>query len=92
MIGRGGDKPGAQAVVRGFGARDAALGTGIVLAVAGEGDARRWLALAAACDLADLAANAVNADGMDTAELALGVGLPAAAALAYGGAALIAES
>lgn len=91
MIGRGGDRPGAQAVVRGFGARDAALGIGILLAAGAGTEARRWLALAAVCDLADLAANGVNADDMDAADMAFGLGLPAAAAVAYGTAALTAE-
>lgn len=84
LVGRGGDRKQFQAFIRGFGARDVALGSGIFLTAADPAAARRWLGLAAFADVGDLVANSLIADDMNAVERAFGVGLPAAAALLFG--------
>jgi hypothetical protein len=54
-IGADAARPAAQVAIRGLGARDVALSAGALSAL-GDADAlRRWVAAAAACDLADVA-------------------------------------
>jgi hypothetical protein len=48
--------PGAQALARGFGVRDVAIGAGALAALQGEGNVRDWMLAGAAADAADLAA------------------------------------
>jgi len=48
--------PGAQALARGFGMRDVAIGAGALAALQGGGNVRDWMLAGAAADAADLAA------------------------------------
>lgn len=62
------DDPARQVAIRGLGARDVALGIGMLVALRGEGDARRaarWLEAGIVADLGDAAATAV-AEDLDT--------------------------
>ena len=59
-IGADSRRPGTQLLARAFGARDAALGVGALLALREGAPARRWLQLAAATDAADVVASLVG--------------------------------
>lgn len=78
--------PRAQVVIRGLGARDAALGALMIRAVLGGGDVRSVAAASAAADLTDLVATLLAGDVLSR-EARIGNGLVAAGA-AVGGAAL----
>jgi hypothetical protein len=55
-IGADASRPAVQIALRGLGARDVALSAGALWAAGDRESLRRWLAAAACCDLADLAA------------------------------------
>jgi hypothetical protein len=55
-IGDDAETPGAKVMVRGLGARDAALGLGALAALSGGDSAQRWIEAGALSDLGDLAA------------------------------------
>jgi hypothetical protein len=50
------ERPGAQAVMRGFGARDVAIGAGLLAAVRGGAPTRPWLLAGMLADAADAVA------------------------------------
>ena len=56
-IGDDAHRPGTRVLARAFGARDAALGLGALLALLDGAPARRWLRLAAAIDAVDAMAS-----------------------------------
>jgi hypothetical protein len=63
-IGDAGATPGAQALARGFGARDVAIGAGALVALQRGGDARNWLLAGAASDFADLVATVIAREAL----------------------------
>lgn len=71
---------GAQLLLRALGIRDAALGAGLWLALAGDGDAGTWLALGALSDAVDGVAAIAGARRLPPSTVALvGIGGPAGA-------------
>ena len=58
-IGEVSSAPGAQALARGFGMRDVAIGAGTLAALGSEGNVRDWMLAGAAADAADLAATII---------------------------------
>lgn len=81
-VGDHADNPSSHVLVRGFGARDLALGAGALAALASGDGVRPWLVAATAGDLADLAATLVGGSALPRS------GLIGTAALAGGAAAL----
>ena len=63
-IGDASATPGAQALARGFGMRDVAIGTGALVALQRGGDARHWLLAGAASDFADLVATVIAREAL----------------------------
>jgi hypothetical protein len=55
-VGEVADTPGAQALARGFGIRDVAIGAGALAALQNDRDVRDWMLAGAAADAADLVA------------------------------------
>ena len=53
-IGDASSAPGTQALARGFGVRDVAIGAGALAALGSEGNVRDWMLAGAAADVADL--------------------------------------
>jgi hypothetical protein len=52
-VGRFADTPGAKTITRGFGARDIAIGAGLLSALESGNDPRPWLLMGAAADAGD---------------------------------------
>jgi hypothetical protein len=82
-IGGDGGRPGVGVLAVGFGARDAAIGLGVVRAV-GEGHgARPWLAAGVVADTADLVATVRRRDDLPAAAV-VGISLLAGGSIAAG--------
>jgi hypothetical protein len=78
--GKGVDNAGGRLMTRAFGARDAALGLGVLLAARRGAPLKSWLRLSGLCDVADL--GATLAAGDEAGELAsLTLGLAASGAI-----------
>jgi hypothetical protein len=79
--------PGARMVIRGLGARDAALGLGTLAALNEPAQLRRWLVLASGCDATDFVATIAGPAAparpaviaLAAGAAAIGLGLAAAA-------------
>jgi hypothetical protein len=69
-VGADGDTPGAQTLAMAVGARDIALGAGVLSALA-NGGARPWLVGSAAADLTDLVATLRSARSLPASSVAL---------------------
>ena len=78
--GKGVDNPGGTLMTRAFGARDAALGVGVLLAALRGAPLKSWLRLSGLCDVADFGATVAAGD--EVGELAsLTLGLAASGAI-----------
>lgn len=79
-IGDAVDDPGTRMAIRGLGARDVALGAGLLAALEGGGATHRWLEAGAAADLGDLAAAALGRDARPAGAIAATVAVAGGAA------------
>jgi hypothetical protein len=83
-VGREAERPGAKVLGRAFGARDLALGLGVVIALDRGAPVRGWLEASALADAADFAAGLAEAGALPRllrpGVLALGAGSAALAA------------
>ena len=82
-IGEDGRRPGTRVLARAFGARDAVIGLGALLALREGAPARRWLQLAAAVDAVDALASLAGA-GQLPGRKALGAAAAGCAGAATG--------
>lgn len=79
-IGPDADRPGTAVVLRGLGARDVALGLGVVAALEAGTSPRRWLEAGALADLGDGTAMVFAGDGVSTTARAATAAVAASAA------------
>ena len=90
-IGRDAERAGAKVMTRGLGARDLALGAGVLSAIASEKPVRAWLAASALSDAADFMATLIAGDDLPRAARVSALAVAGTAAVACAAGAALAD-